>query len=193
MAKLFGAFWVAMVFSTAVQATQNFQDSVGSYEVLGFPEGCGQAYQEVDRFMDFFESSIASMVVARKSSQVVIGDLFAVSELRKEFRSIFPNYTEESPIDRLIITQACQFQKVRTSQIRPGALDRAAITSDDRDLHAHWSAIATRLYKDSYDLMKDELKKRAKAKERSEETARQIDEIRKARNLGRSKISELLK
>lgn len=160
-------------------------------ETQVMPEGCGQAYQEVDRFLDFYEASIADIVVKRGAKAKGVDDLFAVSELRKKMRTTFPNYTQESPIDRLIISQLCQFQKVRSTQIVPGALDKAVIRSSDKDLQEHFISIATRLFRDSSGLLHEELRKKALEKRNSRELASREAEVERARELGRRKIDDM--
>lgn len=173
---------------SAAKAVSTESQAVLETQVM--PEGCGQAYQEVDRFLDFFEATIADIVVKRGAKAKGVDDLFAVSELRKKMRVTFPNYTQESPVDRLLISQICQFQKVRSTQIVPGALDKAVIRSSDKDLHEHLVSIAPRLFRDSSGLLREEMRKKALEKRNSRELASREAEVEKARELGRRKIDD---
>ena len=88
----------------------DFQESTRDEKAL--PEGCGNPYAEAVRFRDFYDNTLAFMAARRGANAKGIVDLYAVGAIRDEITALFPNYTEESPIDRLVMAQLCQFQKI---------------------------------------------------------------------------------
>jgi hypothetical protein len=156
-----------------------------------FPDGCGNPYIDFPRFVTFFDGSISMMAAKRGHDAKGVSDLFAVLALREEMAYLFPNYTEESPIDRMIVAQLCQYQKIRALEMRPGSTP-LLIAADDERLADHLALVSSKLYLDSRQLMKESLSDRAKRKKEENFLASKQGEIWKAREKGRDKASDLI-
>jgi len=161
------------------------------HDIETFPEGCGQAFQETNRFAGFFDSSLNALVAKRGAAARGVPELFAVSEMRNEIISVFPNYAEESPIDRLVISQLCQFQRIRAQQLKPGALEQAKITAGDDELHNHLVAVSANLYRDARKIVVVSMAEKMKEQERLRQLMSKRSEILRARQLGREKLQDL--
>ncbi len=156
-----------------------------------FPEGCGNPFLDTHQFIQFYNAAISSLVAERGVNAKAADELFAISEISSEMATLFPNFAEESPVDRLIITQLCQFQKVRMATVKPGETARAKIISKDEDLHKHLVSVAPRLYRDSRALIKASLADRAVERRRAQFIASKRDDILRAREEGRRKLRDL--
>jgi len=162
-----------------------------TFENLTFPEGCGKPFQDPALFYDFYNSAINAMAAKSGSEGKGIPDLYAVSELRSDFQDLFPNFTDESPIDRLVIAQLCLYEKIRAQQMKPGAPATTLIQSYDVTLHEHLLAISTQLFTDARKIMVDSLSAQARLRQKNENVRSKWAEIRKAREAGRRKIVDL--
>ncbi len=155
------------------------------------PEGCGNPFLDTHLFLQFYNATISSAVAKRGKDSKGISELFAVSEISNEMATLFPNFAEESPVDRLVISQLCQFQKARTPQVKPGETSKAIIRSSDLDLHAHFVSLAIPLFRDSRKLLVAALADRSAETRRAQYIAAKRDEILKARESGRRKIQDI--
>lgn len=166
-----------------------YEVSVGDPTV--FPDGCQNPYRDLHLFTEFFESTLDSIVIERGTHVKGLADLYAVSELRAQMKEIFPNLSEESPLDRLILTQLCQFQKIYLQTTSPGTLRPQALHSANKDLHDHLLAVGPKLFRDSRKIMVDGLTQRAKLREKAKKLAARRAEIRRAREAGRALVDDL--
>ncbi len=171
---------------------------VVSFDGLAFedeqmPEGCESAFQDTSRFLSFYESTIASMAARRGPGVDPVVNLFSVSELRAAFQAQFPNLQEESPMDRLLIRQLCTYKQIRNAEFKPGqARTLLQVSSSDAGLHDHLAAISTKLLNDAKQLMLEGIARNAKLKDRAAFTASKLQDIRRARSLGREKVRDLV-
>jgi hypothetical protein len=166
-----------------------YETAAGSEE--SFPDSCGKPYQDAGQFIEFYEATLSAMVVERGPRARGVVDLFAVSELRAEMKDLFPNMSEESPIDRLIIAQLCYYQKVRVSELKPGKAQPVNITSEDAVLHNHLADIAPKMFADAKKLMLEGVAAQSRLKARKRRLAARRADIHTARELGRSKVDDL--
>lgn len=167
-----------------------YEASVGDPTV--FPDGCENPYKDMNEFMQFYESAIVELVVDRGGSGKGVSDLFAISEMRSDMRDAFPNLSEENPVDRLIASQLCQFQKFYYRQVPAnGKMRSDPITSGNRDLHKHLLLVGPKLYKDSRKIVVESLAQQSKLKDRVNRLAARRQEIRKARKAGRNMVDGL--
>lgn len=166
-----------------------YEATVGDPTV--FPDGCNNPYKDMNDFTQFFESAIVEIVVDQGAAAKGVGDLFAVSEMRSDMREAFPNLSEENPVDRLIASQLCQFQKFNLQKSPPGKVRPDPITSGNRELHKHLLLVGPKLYKDSRKIVMESLAQQAKLKDRVNRLAARRLEIRKARKMGRELVGDL--
>ena len=160
-------------------------------EAMSFPEGCGSAFQDVARFADFFDSASAMLVAKRGAKARGAVDLFAVSALRERLLDISINYSSESPIDRLIIAQLCQFQKIRAQeQFKGGKI--LPINAGDEDLLNHMAAVAASLVIDSRAIVRGAMQQRAEQKRQEGVLAGKKSEITEAKLAGERKAKSLI-
>jgi hypothetical protein len=158
-----------------------------------FPDGCGNPYFEPASFLNFYQATLNMMVVKRGPAAPGVAELYAVAELRSELNSIVPNPSEESAIDRLIMTQLCNFRKINTGtklQANIASKD-LMILSTSEALHEHLIKLAPKLYKDSRAYVVSVMAARARAREQEDLLASRWGDIRRARENGRSKIRDL--
>jgi len=165
-----------------------YEVSTGDKSVL--PEGCANPYRDVNLFMEFYEDTISEMAVERGPRAKGVADLFAVSELRAAVKDLFPNLQEESPLDRLLMTQLCHYQKI-SLQNPEGGLRPSAITSDDSKLHDHLAIVAARLYRDSRGVVVEALREQTKLRDKLRKLALKRSDIRKAREIGRDLVEDV--
>jgi len=185
-----------LAFSASALAAGRTDGGILSFEssawdTQSMPEGCGNPFRDAHEFMTFFDATISSVVAKRGPEARGVGELFAVSEMSNEIRGLFPNFVEESPIDRLVSTQLCNFLKVRAAQMKPGSNLKATIASADIDLHNHLVAVAPQLYTDSRKLLVSALAERAIELKKAQYMASKKNDILKARENGRKKISDI--
>ena len=133
------------------------------------------------------------MLVAKRGvSTKGAGDLFAVSELRVELNTLIPNPTGETALDRLIVSQLCQFADVeRQSRGARGMTQSAKIDTSSDVLLDHLSNVGTRLYVDARKIVVAALADRARQRQKDNLLATKWSEIRRAREMGRQKIDDL--
>lgn len=161
-------------------------------EVKTFPEGCGTAFQDVVRFMEFFESAASMLVVNRGPQARGAVDLFAVIGLRNRLLEINANYSSESPIDRLVIAQLCQFRKIRAQQQLTGQVKGQQISAADEDLHAHLAAVAASLLKDAHMIVKSALVEKARLSNEERLLAQRKSQVLEAKRAGEQKAESLV-
>ncbi len=162
-----------------------------SWDSQTMPGGCGNPFRDAHEFMEFYDAAISSLVAKRGPDARGVTELFAVDEMSSEIRGLFPNYVEESPIDRLVSTQLCQFQKVRAAQIKPGGSAKVEIISSDIDLQNHLVAVANKLYTDSRKLLVSAFSERAQEQKKAHYLASKKSDILKAREHGHKKIKDI--
>lgn len=165
-------------------------------EMKFLPEGCGNPFVENAAFSDFFERAVESMASQGGAQSPGVVDLFAVLELRNAMASGQSDPSAESPIDRLLISQICQFQRIENAAaIGSGGAGRQKaqlIPANDPKLHKHLSGIAQKLYRDSRELFVADLAEKARKRARDQADKQKQDEIRRAKIQARSKVRELL-
>jgi len=157
------------------------------------PEGCGNPFQDTAAFREFYEASISYMAARLGPGAKGVVDLWAVNEMRSEMDLAFPNMAEESPLDRLIVAQICTFYKVRLGDPVNKSRFGVKIESSDAQLHEHLSNVASRLYKDSRNLLIQALAERARHRQKENLIASRMSDVRRAREEGRKKIRDLFR
>jgi len=162
-----------------------------SFNVNVLPDSCGKAFQELNLFQAFYESSISLMVVKRYPGRSKLYELFAVSEMRKNAEKRFKLLAVESPIDRLIISQLCHFRQALLDSEQIG--ERDPIRSDDKRLHQHLADVSTKLYRDSRSLYHSMLKQEAQLKAAMKAVKGSAAQVSEYRRRGRAKVSDLLR
>ncbi|MBS1984502.1 MAG: hypothetical protein JST16_10050, partial [Bdellovibrionales bacterium] len=93
---------IALPASADSSKTMPLRYEVSANDHTTFPDGCGNPYRDVNDFMEFYEATIEEMAAEKGSANASITDLFAISEMRAQMKDLFPNLSEESPLDRLI-------------------------------------------------------------------------------------------
>ncbi len=170
------------------------QDS--TLEIRYLPEGCGNPFVENASFSDFFDSSVSAMAVERGASSPGIVELFSVLELRNALSEEQTDPSMESPIDRLLVSQLCQFQRIENaSSVGMGNEARKRvqqIPSNDPKLHNHLKSIASKLYKDARELYLVDVTEKARKRAKDQSTAKRLGEIRKAKIQARQKVQNLM-
>lgn len=202
MTQIWGRYCIALsgLFGTAAaigaEVTSNktmsirYESTVGDH--VAFPGGCDALYKDIVDFMEFFESSLVEVVLEKGANAKGVSDLFAVSEMRVAMKDNFPNLSEESPLDRLILTQLCQFEKIRLGlRQKAGNLRPEPLTSGDTQLHDHLLKVAPKLYRDARALLVTALAEQARLRERGKVLAFKRAELRRAREQGRERVDDL--
>lgn len=154
------------------------------------PDGCGKAFQDVAEFRSFFELAINQIAAKSGVLTTPIAELFAVEELARAFNTKFMKFGRESPIDRLVISQICQFNSIIQSATT-GDVYIGIKTSDER-LHKHLTSIAFQLYRDARQLYLETKNEHLKLKKNPELTKRKIDRIQRAKKSAKVKISTII-
>jgi hypothetical protein len=155
------------------------------------PEGCGNPFADMPLFMNFFDNAIAHMVAKRGPTAKGVVDLFAVAEMRDRLTELAVNPQTESPIDRLILSQLCLYERVATQKHLSGKGPGGKIQASDDSLHDHLASIAPKLYKDTRTLVVEALAARAREREKENALASKWADIRRAHQLGADKIRDL--
>jgi hypothetical protein len=189
----FRAWLIVGVVGSVLPVLASTTPLVNKAQVALLPEGCGNPFQDNSAFFAFFDQAIETAAAKRGPAVKGIADLFAVSELKRELDTLMVNPQEESPIDRLINSQLCLFQKVQTSAKMSGnsKTNPLTIPSDDEMLHDHLLALAPKLYRDCRKIMVEVLSERAKERQKQNILQNRWAEVRKARESGREKIQDL--
>ncbi|NCN42614.1 hypothetical protein GW916_15360 [bacterium] len=188
-------FCGALLFASVLAFASDSSDFEGRYlrervEEIVMPESCGSPYREAPDFIQFYHATLLVMAAGESNSQERLTDLFAVLSLRERMRNIFPNIGEESPIDRLIIAQLCNFEGIEKAK-RSSPAFRFVIAPTSNELHGHLVQIAPRLYQDSRKLMVEALAAQAKERKKFVDLERQWGRIQKLKSLGEDKIKNL--
>lgn len=157
---------------------------------ITMPESCGNPYRESPNFMQFFHSTLLVMAAEKDNSEKGMTDLFAVLALREKMRDMFPSMGEESPLDRLVIAQLCNFHSIELAK-RSSKTFRFIIAPTSKDLHTHLIGIAPRLYQDSRKLMIEALAAKAREKNKLVDLERQWDRVQRVKALGEEKVKNL--
>jgi hypothetical protein len=159
-----------------------------------FPEGCGNPYVDIPAFSNFFESALQQIAASKGPEAKGVVDLFAVWELRNIVADRLSDPTVESPVDRLILSQLCQFQRVemKSSITKSGPNKVDPIDSSHENLHTHLLLVSSKLYAQTRELTVSFLAERAKRLNKEGLAARKAEDIRRARELGRKKVNDLL-
>src|SRR5690606_3326969 len=102
------------------------------------PDDCKSAYPDTGGFLAFFDNSIAMMVAKRGPGAKGAVELFAVSELRSELDARVPNPGTETALDRLIVSQLCQYREIYQGENPQAAVGRRLIIeASNEGLHDH--------------------------------------------------------
>jgi hypothetical protein len=191
MKKSLALLCAALVSGVAFSSTTGLLASADG-EVL--PENCGGAFPDIAGFLTFFDTSLSYMAAKRGATAKGVAELFAVSELRSSLDAKIPNPTGESVMDRLIVSQLCQFRQIYLTENPQQGLSgrRVLIDASNDSLHDHLSKIAPMLYKDARDHAEKVLMEIAKNQRRNELLERKREEIRKARAGGRARVADLI-
>jgi len=184
---ILGAIFMALC-ATRVGAAVGSGVKNSAPESVVLPNGCGNPYADVPEFISFFESAIQLMAAKRGAEAKGVVDLFSVSEIRSEMRQLFPSLGEESPVDRLIISQLCNYQKIH---LLSASMTSTKVESSLEKLHDHLAAIAGPMYKDSKKLMLAAVNEMEKNKQAEGLVAAKWSDIRKARQMGRKQVRDL--
>jgi len=177
---LFGCFLAASAFSANSQSL-NVEDAE-------FPQGCSNPFAEPRAFLDFYDSTIAKIAVDRGPIANGVAELFAVSELSRDLLVAVPNFSEESPVDRLLKTQLCLFEDIYKRSLKPGVRSARALSSSNALLHDHLLKVSSRLFEDSVKLMETIYAERALKASNEGKVRDHLKRIEKARILGRKKV-----
>lgn len=189
--RVFCGALIAFACFAAVSAFS--ADSVSlSVEDAEFPEGCSNPFAEPRAFLDFYDSTIAKIAVDRGPVTNGVAELFAVSELSRDLLTTVPNFSEESPIDRLLKTQLCLFEDIYKRSLKPGVRSTHALSSSNPLLHDHLLKVSPRLFEDSVKLMEKIYAERALKASNEGKAREHLKRIEKARTLGRKKVDARL-
>lgn len=179
------------LFTCQTFATTDITISKMANDVM--PEGCGNPYQDVAAFLGFYDLTIETIAATRGPHAKGVPELFAVSEIKKALDTLLTNPQEESPLDRLISSQLCNFQKIQTTAKMQGQskADPVNIKSADAVLHDHLVLLAPKLFRDARKLAVEILAERSKEKQKNGILEQKWAEIHQAREEGRAKIRDL--
>lgn len=167
-----------------------YEATVGDH--TNFPDGCENPYRETNDFMEFYEAAIVEYVLDRGLQAKGVAEMFGISEMRVQMKDVFPNMSEESPLDRLVTTQLCQYQKVYLQKAQtPGQLRPAPIHSGEKGLHDHLAKIAPKIYRDARRIVAESMTQRAKLRDRAKRLASRRNDIRRARRMGADLVEDL--
>jgi hypothetical protein len=167
----------------------NFFESVQTEKTL--PDGCGNPYAEAIRFREFYDNVIAYMAAKRGSQSKGVVDLFAVSAVRDEISVLFPGYTEESPVDRLVMAQLCQYQKIAAQSLNLGDKPLLILASDT-NLHDHLSLVAKKMYGDSKALLLEAVSDERKKQRDAAGLKMRFTEVLRAREESNRRVRDLV-
>jgi hypothetical protein len=157
------------------------------------PDSCDSPYKDVSGFEIFFDSALFVIASERGAQEKGVADLFAVSELQKKMKDLFPNLGEDRPIDRLIIAQLCQYREIFKKNNRSVSDVGIVINSDDPILQKHLLSVASRLFIDARELMVSALAAHARSMARRNQINLTVERVEQARQLGRNKIEGLFR
>jgi len=167
----------------------DFQESTRDEKAL--PEGCGNPYAETIKFREFYDNALAYIAAQRGAQSKGVIDLFAVSAIRDEITALFPNYSEESPVDRLIMAQLCQYQKIAAQMMN--LKDKPLqILASNIQLQDHLILVSKKMYLDAKALL---LEAAADLKKREREDASvkvRFTQVLRAREESRNRVQGLL-
>lgn len=189
--------WAAGPIVARAAASSESRNRVVDFESTAWdkgsmPEGCETPFPDPGRFIAFFDASISAMAAKRGAEARGVVDLFAVSELRVEMISQFASLSDESPLDRLIIKQVCQYRKIRNSEFKIGQGKLPEIGSSDDGLHDHLAGVAAHLYADARKLMEGARGERMRERERERMLASKAGDVARARAMARDKVKDLM-
>ncbi len=157
-----------------------------------FPDGCGKAAPEVDKFVDFYDLAITHLAANKGARSKGVAELFAVVEMRSFFSHLKASAIDDSAIDRLITAQLCQFKKYRTRQLKPGATALKQINASDTELHEHLVGISTKLYRDTRSIVSAYIDIKNRERMKLESLKSKTLAIRQAKELAKEKVSDLI-
>ena len=159
------------------------------------PQGCGDLFVDYNAFVNFYDAAISVLAAKRGPTAKGVADLFAVSEIRSEMNSLFPNMSSESPIDQIIEAQICQYEKIwMNKEGAAGGFKKVERPSSSNEaLQDHLISIADKLYRDSRKVLVDSLAARARQKQKADFLASKWLDVLRAREAGRAKLGDVLK
>jgi hypothetical protein len=158
------------------------------------PTTCETPFRETGAYFQFFTSAISILAAQKGPDANGVPELFAVAELRNKMQELFPNLGEESPIDRLVVAQLCQYRAIKDKESpSKQPFSQTPVETSDSKLHDHLQGISTRLYSDARLLMVQALAARARLDTQDELLQGRWDRVRRARQLGNSKVSDLFR
>ncbi len=190
-----GIFCTALFVGPTIALASDGDDFEAQYlrervSELVMPETCASPYREAPEFMQFFHATLLVMAAEKSYDAGPLSDLFAVMALREKMRNMFPNLGEESPLDRLVIAQLCNYEIIEKSKHSQPAV-RIVIPPTNAELHSHLIQLAPRLYQDSRKLMVEALASMAKERKKLVDLERQWNRVQKMKALGEDKIRNL--
>jgi len=155
--------------------------------IRSFPEGCGNPFSDSGDFVAFFESAVSQLAAKRGPDGRGVVDLFSVVAIRSELTAGFGRTGQDAVLERLIVGQLCNFQRIALLQAKSQSIDSA----DDR-LMEHLVGVAPKLYRDSKAILMTALDERRRLTQKESLLASRAAEVQKARALGQSRVKELL-
>jgi len=173
-----------------VFATTNV--SSGKLQIEQFPKGCGNPYLDISEMLAFYDLTIETIAAQRGINAKGLSELFAVSEMKKGIDTLIVNPQEESPLDRLIVTQLCHYRSILNKDLQnKDGSDEKIVTSTDSSLQEHLLSISQKLYKDSRILTTEMIAARAKEIQKNGQIEAKWADVKKARDNGRAKVRDL--
>lgn len=155
------------------------------------PETCKSPYKESAKFIEFYQAALYVMAGKADVAETALVNLFAVKAMRQKMRDLFPTMPEESPLDRLIVAQLCQFERFEISR-RSTVGQRVVILPTSPELHRHLSAISVRLFEDSRKLIVEALAAKARERRETIDLERHWDRVQRVEAQGQDKVKSLL-
>ena len=155
------------------------------------PEGCGNPFAEAEMFVSFYESTLKEIAALQGAKSRGVVELYSVLLIRGRLREMMTNPSEQNPVDALLLTQICQFHKIKFGGEEARVGQKRVIVSSDTELHKHLQLVAPRMYGDSLDLLRRyQLRKGTRLKYRKFIQSR-ASEIERAKKLARSRVKDL--
>lgn len=169
----------------------DFEDAAAQGHI---PDGCQNPFRESVKFVGFFDDAIATLAAERGANARGVKDLFAVQFLVGRM-NLEAGLTggEESPIDRLVTTQICHYEKVATQKSLGTPGQAKPISARDPGLHDHLVAIAPKLLSDAVALYRVEKRKVKNVNDQKDFMSSRRQQIRQAKESGEDKARSLIR
>ena len=188
----------AVVLAFAVVSTRPLSSfaavsTLTTGESDAMPDDCKSPYPDIGGFLAFYENTISMIVAKRGATTKGAAELFAVSELRSEVDARVPNPSGESAIDRLVISQLCQYRDIYAAENPSnGPGKRVIVESKNEGLQEHLVKIAPKLYKDSRDYAQTVFAEIARSRHKNDLIEKKREDIKRARAMGHQRIEDIL-